>query len=260
MTDLTKTTALSATLSKFIRARYNISLAILMRLLDKEKPTSFSQVDSLFPKIGKEIDGMDPKLQKIVNRFVKQTYIKGKSDGTIKVSKAFKTKIVMPFNQQHKNALNQVNKMAFQNIKNINEQMKGDIRRELYESISNGESPDNLSKRLEGVFKRKPKKSVKAFQKDVRATPEFRAELIAKTELVRSYNAGTLQMLKQSGVKVKEWFTARDERVCPICAPMNGQLRPVDEPFEGKDTKGRILKVMHPTIHVRCRCTMLAKV
>lgn len=47
----------------------------------------------------------------------------------------------------------------------------------------------------------------------------------------------------------KVWFTAKDERVCPICGPLHGKAVPVTEQFVTKDGKFWV-----PGIHVNCRC------
>lgn len=51
---------------------------------------------------------------------------------------------------------------------------------------------------------------------------------------------------------VKVWFTAEDERTCPICAPMDRTYVRVDEEFELPDGN----KVKTPPVHPNCRCTL----
>lgn len=66
-----------------------------------------------------------------------------------------------------------------------------------------------------------------------------RSEMIATTEITRSYAQGQLiagsEMQKENpGVKViKTWYTNMDERVCDICAPLEGQERELNEQFDG---------------------------
>lgn len=56
-----------------------------------------------------------------------------------------------------------------------------------------------------------------------------RAEMIATTELTRAYSQGTeiaRQILADEGIALEHvWRTARDEMVCPICAPRNDRYR-----------------------------------
>jgi len=76
-----------------------------------------------------------------------------------------------------------------------------------------------------------------------------RAELLARTEIIRSYAEASLQEYKNwgvVGVKVKaEFRTAGDDRVCPICASMEGKVFTLDE------ASGKI------PVHPQCRCIWL---
>lgn len=88
--------------------------------------------------------------------------------------------------------------------------------------------------------------------------PIFGAERtnIAATEITRAYaqaNQLAGERLKQDfpGVKViKRWFTNNDDRVCPICAPLNNKAVEISEKFEGGDGK----QYDNPPAHPGCRC------
>ena len=88
-----------------------------------------------------------------------------------------------------------------------------------------------------------------------------RALTIARTEAMDAANAGQQELWRQAvrnGYMVPEewqrqWLTAQDERVCPICAPMNGQRRGLEEPF----MTGSGLSILFPTAHPNCRCTLV---
>lgn len=47
----------------------------------------------------------------------------------------------------------------------------------------------------------------------------------------------------------KKWFTANDERVCPLCAPLDGVSVPLNEQFVVGDQK-----MWAPGAHPKCRC------
>lgn len=92
-----------------------------------------------------------------------------------------------------------------------------------------------------------------------------RANRIARTELASAFNQGNLSTIKQ-GIEdgdllpdvVKVWNTAEDERVCPICRPLNGD----DKPVEGDDTtftSGKFSAEV-PPIHPSCRCTIIYEI
>ena len=95
-----------------------------------------------------------------------------------------------------------------------------------------------------------------------------RAEMIVRTEVIKASNMWTQLGWEQSGVvEWKERYTALDERTCPLCAPMHGKIIDLHKNFYDK---GEIIywndwtsqannydDVKHPTLHPRCRCTML---
>ena len=257
MTDQTKTTTMAFDLSKFTRDKYKVLMDKLIVLIGKEKPTTIAQVDAMFPKLGAEIDATEPGLKKLYDSFMRKVYKKGRIAADKSAQSILGQEVKLPFNQTHKRALIAVEKMAFLNIKNVNTEVKIDLRRGLYESIQNGEGVEGLTNRVEAALKKKPKKASKDVQADARDTPEFRAVLIARTELVNAYNQGNLQNLKQAGFEKKKWVTGKDERTCFICKPMDGQVRKIDELFVGKAPNGKILKTMAPTIHPNCRCSII---
>ena len=75
----------------------------------------------------------------------------------------------------------------------------------------------------------------------------IRAEMIAITEVTRSFAEANRVMWKESGVVAgQRWNTASDEMVCPICAPLNGRVVAINETFPGGYES--------PPAHPRCRC------
>lgn len=97
---------------------------------------------------------------------------------------------------------------------------------------------------------------------------KMQAERIARTEVIRTSNLGTIDAWKQSGIVTgKQWLTAMDDRVDPLCSYMNGKV------MVGLDKnyfdKGEILEVEDhkvdfsygsvkvPPLHPNCRCTLL---
>jgi len=74
-----------------------------------------------------------------------------------------------------------------------------------------------------------------------------RSKILAKTETVRAHHKAKVQMYRDEGVKevtiMAEWVTAGDDRVCPICAPMEGRN------FTLNEIEGLI------PAHAGCRCS-----
>jgi SPP1 gp7 family putative phage head morphogenesis protein len=86
-----------------------------------------------------------------------------------------------------------------------------------------------------------------------------RAQTIAQTELATAFNYGVLQSfaeaVAQTGIQaVKVYRTARDELVCPICAPMDGQRVDVNDTFPAALPDSDFTRF--PPLHINCRCTI----
>jgi hypothetical protein len=94
----------------------------------------------------------------------------------------------------------------------------------------------------------------------------LRAEMIARSETIRSENAGSVAAYQAAGVAQVQWWTALDERVCSFCGEIHGRTWPTGDPlFQKGDvmTAGdqrlnlNYEDVVHPPLHVFCRCTVL---
>ena len=83
-------------------------------------------------------------------------------------------------------------------------------------------------------------------------TPTFgpvRAELIASTEVTRVFTQATLLAEANNPYTVAYRFqTSADERVCPICSPLNQQTTPKSSSGFGD--------FGWPPLHPRCRCSI----
>lgn len=114
-------------------------------------------------------------------------------------------------------------------VRGITNTTRDRIRSEVAYYTQNQQTIGQLGKRLEGVF-----------------SPQ-RANMIAVTEVTRSYSEGNQTAWKESGVvEGKEWNTNNDELVCPICGPLDGQVVRIGDTFEGGFDG--------PPAHPRCRC------
>lgn len=95
-----------------------------------------------------------------------------------------------------------------------------------------------------------------------------RAEKIARTETIRAQTKSEIEVWKESGVvNAKIWYTAQDERTCPLCAPMHEKVISLNDTFfakgdshEGED--GAVIKLDYeavdgPPLHPNCRCTLI---
>jgi SPP1 gp7 family putative phage head morphogenesis protein len=88
---------------------------------------------------------------------------------------------------------------------------------------------------------------------------EARAESIARTETIAASNRGQQEAWSQAtsaglltGDEQQEWITTPDDRLCPVCESMDGQVVGLDESFtddEGNAYDG-------PPAHPNCRCAL----
>lgn len=124
------------------------------------------------------------------------------------------------------------------------------LKRTLNEGLSNGDSLDQLTKRVDTVFEFSDLK---------------RAKAVAHTESFYIANKGNIEAYRQSGVvKTQRWYTAEDERVCEFCNPMNGKIIDVGSKYFKKGdvitgTDGGTLALNYrsmdvPPLHTNCRC------
>lgn len=87
-----------------------------------------------------------------------------------------------------------------------------------------------------------------------------RANLIATTEATRAYAVGSYLSYVEAGdlVEELEWFTAMDDRVCPVCGPLEGATSLMVRGSNGVGSFGT-LGVSCPA-HPGCRCRIGARV
>lgn len=99
--------------------------------------------------------------------------------------------------------------------------------------------------------------------------PRTRAELIARNETLYAIRSGRLEndeyLAEKYGLKVKlVWRTSGDNKVCPVCAEMEGQTVDLGKPFNDSIMTGDgLISWEHnswndngriPDAHVNCRC------
>lgn len=145
----------------------------------------------------------------------------------------------------------------------VTDTFRREIRNELIEGVSNGESTGQLAKRVETATG------------GVRLG--HRAERIARTEMAFAHTAGTIEGWRQSGVvKGKQWVLAPDP--CPWCKAVanvfgngRGALKdsttlPLGRPFYAlgdvlrRDGGGEMTfdytAISGPPLHPNCRCSL----
>jgi hypothetical protein len=87
-----------------------------------------------------------------------------------------------------------------------------------------------------------------------------RAKVIARHETMVAANAGQVELWDQAEEEgflpvglLREWITTPDDRICPICEPMDGQQRLRGDLFVSS-FNGQVYE--RPPAHVLCRCAL----
>jgi SPP1 gp7 family putative phage head morphogenesis protein len=124
---------------------------------------------------------------------------------------------------------------TFTDLRGVSEAMDAALSRELAQGMGEGIGPYELARRLTAR---------------VDSIGLVRARTVARTEVVRAHGQAALNEFEATaqllGEEVKsQWWTALDERVCPVCGPRHGKV------YEIKEVRG-----IHPA-HPNCRCALL---
>lgn len=133
-------------------------------------------------------------------------------------------------------------------IEEVTEETNNLVKEAINAGIKEGEGIDKIRDRISELFD--------GFE-------DYRAERIARSEVIRGSNFATEQAYIQSGVvEAKEWLTAFDERTCERCAALDGKQMNLEENFfdEGDTFMGVDLDyedVRYPPLHPSCRCTLI---
>lgn len=124
---------------------------------------------------------------------------------------------------------------AFEFVQGVTATTIDQLRRTLVEGWEAGEGIPELAARVRDVFEQ---------------ADRYRSFLIARTETTATANMAQLSVLRQAGIGYKTWSTSHDERVCPVCRPLDGKTVRLDEEFGPG--------IFAPPAHPGCRCTTLA--
>ena len=80
-------------------------------------------------------------------------------------------------------------------------------------------------------------------------SPQGNLERLARTEFIHMANQATMDGYNEHGVKQYKWLAALDEKTCPICGELDGQIFNRDDGQAGLNV---------PPAHPNCRCTTTA--
>lgn len=122
----------------------------------------------------------------------------------------------------------------------VHRELADGIKRTILSGIATGKGAEDIARDL-GTVVKDPESFRRAGGK-VFSKAQYRMEMIARTEVLRAHNQGRIKFHDQVGVQRLEWMTMLDERVCPVCGPLDGKI------FETR-------KFPPQPAHPNCRCT-----
>jgi SPP1 gp7 family putative phage head morphogenesis protein len=133
--------------------------------------------------------------------------------------------VLIDFDVVNQAALDYARRYRYEWIKSIMETTRAQVQQAISDWIQSGAPLPDLQATLTPIF------------------GPMRAEMIAVTEVTRVYQEANVASWESTGfVDEVNYRTAKDDKVCPICSPLDGKTLPI------KDTTD------HPPKHVRCRC------
>jgi SPP1 gp7 family putative phage head morphogenesis protein len=189
-----------------------------------------------------------------LQRYIRNAYRRGISRALEELRKA---KYNIPYTEEmimniplNLDVLELLYTRAFSELKGITSQMEQQISRVLAQGFIDKDDPILLAKKLVAVINGTGMGNLGITDTLGRYIPAMRrAEILARTEIVRAHHLAMVQEFRRWRVKgvsvMAEWRTAGDERVCISCASMEGKVFTLDE-IEG----------MIP-LHPMCRCCII---
>jgi SPP1 gp7 family putative phage head morphogenesis protein len=141
------------------------------------------------------------------------------------------------FRPVHADRVGLIYTRAFNDLKGITDAMDASISRVLAQGIAEGIGPmdmaERITSRIEGIG-------------------IARARTLARTEVIGSHAAATLNSFKEAGLEgvkvLAEFATAGDAQVCEQCSGLEGKVYTI------KEAEGLI------PVHPNCRCTFVPAV
>lgn len=134
--------------------------------------------------------------------------------------------VAIDFNFVHSGVKDDLAHDAATRVRGIGETTRQLLAKQLSEAYTNGENVNQWISRIDSVM-------------DI---PDWRSEMIARTEISFAFNKANLAAYGEAGVTRVEWMAVMDRRTCPICSGRNGKIYDITS---------------LPAIpaHPRCRCT-----
>jgi SPP1 gp7 family putative phage head morphogenesis protein len=147
----------------------------------------------------------------------------------------------------NQDARRQAQTYTYDLVRGITDNTRERLQKQVDEWIAAGNAFPDLVERIKPLIPDLEAIAATALQ------PDYRARLIAMTESTRAYADGNNRVWEAAGYWGREWETAVDERVCPVCGALHQQRAKLGEDF-AVTVKGKRVVVKNPPAHPGCRC------
>ena len=153
--------------------------------------------------------------------------------------------------------------------KPINQTTEREIAQIMAHAQASGSSVPQIQNQLDAMFEREISGRLPddpEYEWFTERVPPYRVEAIARTETIRSSNAGTTELFKEWGVKRHEWLSTKDDRTRSYAAgdefdhvEADGQVVEVGTPFivSGEELEYPGDPSGSPGNTIECRCTTI---
>jgi len=192
---------------------------------------SEAELEQVFRILAEELDKAVEQSMKDGALIIQESYVKGVQKGNKDL------KLINPNLLDigpDPSAIEFLEGYNFELIKGVSNKQLKEIKLIIRNGILNGKGIRPITKQLRDVYN----------------GSKWRLSTIARTEVMRASNYGRYYSWNKSGVvKYKQWLTAYDDRVCPECDSMNGEVTPIGQSF----SSGELMPPLHPN----CRCTAI---
>jgi SPP1 gp7 family putative phage head morphogenesis protein len=122
---------------------------------------------------------------------------------------------------------------AYNELKGVTDAMGMQISRVLAQGMADGDGPRTVARKLVTTITGRGDTLGVRDSLGRWIPAKRRAEMIARTEMIRAHHVATIQEYRNWGVLgirvLAEWVTAGDDRVCDVCASLEGKKFTLDE-------------------------------
>lgn len=155
----------------------------------------------------------------------------------------------------HRDELQELYTRNYEYLEGISQDLSDEIRDELTRGFKEGWNPRKMARSLTDRVNRIGK---------------TRATVMARTETINAHSTATLNRFEETGVETvgitAEFSDSDDDRVCPICETLDGEVYELDEArngtfeFDPGDDDPDLLAgeyAIKPPVHPQCRCSFI---